>query len=483
MLQHSNNEGSMSFGVERIIQFGEGNFLRAFVDWMVQEMNDNAGFDSRVVVVQPIKTGMIEKLNKQNCKYHVVLKGIKNGQALKEIKLNSAISKGIDPFTNYQEYLKLAEIPSMRFIISNTTEAGIAFNENDTFEMQPPTSFPAKLTQLLYHRFEYFKGEIDKGFIILPCELIENNAVELKKCIEKYCHLWNLPLTFVEWLEKGNIFCNTLVDRIVPGFSKDTAKELADTMQKEDNLCVDAEQFHLWVIEGPQWIKNELPTEKANLNVLYVSDVNPYRTRKVRLLNGPHTMMTPVAYLSGIEFVREALEHPVIGKFITQTIDKEIIPTVDLPTDELKSFAAEVLDRFRNPFVNHALMSISLNSISKFKSRLLPTLLDYNKKFNKLPENIVFSLAALITFYKGEYNGKTIAVQDDVSVLSFFANIWKQYSGEKTEMNDIVQQTLKNKTFWGVDLTEVKNLEEKTAHYLQRIKEVGMLKALEEVIK
>lgn len=474
-------QSSQLANCETIIQFGEGNFLRAFVDWMIQEMNENAGFNCKVVAVQPIKSGMIDRLNKQNCQYHVVLKGIKNGCAVKEVKLNSAISRGIDPYNNYPEYIKLAETPTMRFVISNTTEAGIAFDENDKIEMQPPSSFPAKLTQLLYHRFEHFKGDPSKGFIVLPCELIENNGTELKKCIEKYCKLWNLPVSFLEWINDSNTFCNTLVDRIVPGFSKETAQELASTLQNEDSMCVDAEQFHLWVIEGPQWIKNEFPTDKANLNVLFVNDVQPYRTRKVRLLNGPHTLMMPVAYLSGIEYVREALEHPIIGKFITQSINKEIIPTVDLPAEELKSFANEVLDRFRNPFVNHALMSISLNSVSKFKTRLLPTLVDYTKKHNKLPEKIVFSLAALMAFYRGECNGKKINVQDDSPVLDFFANTWKDYTGEKDQIDTIVSKTLKNKAFWGKDLTEIKGLEEKTSAYLYQIMTIGALKAAEVV--
>jgi tagaturonate reductase len=476
------SQNSPSTGRETIIQFGEGNFLRAFIDWMIQEMNDNAGFNSKVVVVQPIKTGMVDKLNQQNCQYHVVLKGLKNGKALKEIKLNSAISRGINPYASFAEYSKLAEDPSMRFIISNTTEAGIAFNESDTPDMQPPSSFPAKITQLLYHRFTFYKGDLSKGFIILPCELIENNGSELKRCIEKYIALWNLPAAFSEWLNAANTFCNTLVDRIVPGFNKETAKELAETMQSSDNMCVDGEQFHLWVIEGPQWIKDEFPADKANLNVLFVNDVKPYRVRKVRLLNGPHTLMTPVAYLSGIDYVRDALEHPVIGKFITQAIDNEIIPTVDLPADEMRKFADEVLDRFRNPFVNHALMSISLNSVSKFKTRLLPTLLDFNKKRQELPQRIVFSLAALMAFYKGEYQGKTIQLQDDAVILDFFASKWKAYTGKKEQLDTIVKQVLSNKTFWGIDLTEIENLEETTGKYLQNIMEKGMLKAVESIL-
>ena len=301
---------------ERIIQFGEGNFLRAFIDWMVQEMNDKAGFNSSVVVVQPIDKGMVNMLNEQDGLYTLVLKGLKNGQPVKDVNVIKSISRGINPYTEFNEYLKLAENPVMRFVISNTTEAGIAFNENDKADMTPPSSYPGKLTALLYHRFKTFKGDAKKGFIIMPCELIDRNGDKLKKCVGQYCELWNLGADFSKWLSEACVFTNTLVDRIVPGYNAETAKEVCAAGGYEDSLVDEGEQFHLWVIECPQWVKNEFPTEKAGLNVLFVDNVQPYRTRKVRILNGPHTVLTPVAYLSGIEYVREAVEHPVLGKFI-----------------------------------------------------------------------------------------------------------------------------------------------------------------------
>jgi tagaturonate reductase len=464
---------------EKIIQFGEGNFLRAFVDWMVQSMNETTSFNGSVVVVQPIEKGLVNLLNEQDGLYHTILKGIKNGQPVKDIKLISAISRGINPYSNFPEYLKLAENPTFRFIISNTTEAGIAFDANDTPDMKPPKTYPAKLTVLLYNRYKYFNGNTNKGFIILPCELIENNAGVLKDTILNYCNLWKLEQGFIEWLEKCNTFCNTLVDRIVPGFNPDSSKEIYNTKNIEDKLCVDAEQFHLWVIEGPDWIKNEFPTDKAGLNVLFVKDVKPYRTRKVRILNGPHTIMTPVAYLSGIEYVRDAVEHPVIGKFILNSLYNEIIPTLDLPENELKSFANEVLDRFRNPFVNHALMSISLNSVSKFKARVLPTLKSYVETNKKLPPNIVTSLASLIVFYSGKNGNRPIQVQDDAETVEFFKSIWNNYNINKTGTSDIVHETLKNTSLWGEDLTKIDGLESQTIIYIDRILKNGMLSVVE----
>ncbi|MFC0875192.1 tagaturonate reductase [Saccharicrinis sp. FJH2] len=464
---------------ERIIQFGEGNFLRAFVDWMVDEMNRKAGFNSSVVLVQPINFGMVDKLNEQDGLYTLVSKGIKNGKALKESQVIGSVSRGLNPYTQYDEYLKLAENPDMRFIVSNTTEAGITFDAKDKLNDQPASSFPAKLTALLYHRFKTFSGDASKGFIILPCELIDRNGDKLQKCVKQYCDLWSLDREFINWLDTANVFTNTLVDRIVPGFNPESAKEVKEKEGYEDNMVVDGEQFHLWVIEGPQWIKNEIPAEAAGLNVLFVDDVTPYRTRKVRLLNGPHTVMTPVAYLCGIEYVGDALEDELMGQFILQTINNDIIPALDMPKEELEKFAAEVLDRFRNPFVKHALMSISLNSISKFKARVLDTIKEFNAKYNELPNNLVLSLAAMMAFYKGEFNGKAITLKDTDYVLSFFNTNWKKLENKEMNLDAFVQVFLSNQMIWGEDLTKIEGLCGRTAFYLDKIIHEGM----EEVVK
>jgi tagaturonate reductase len=473
---------NLSKAPERIIQFGEGNFLRAFVDWMIQEMNDKAGFNSSIVVVQPIAKGMIDMLNEQDGLYTLVSKGLKNGQAVKESQLIQSISRGINPYTQYSDYLKLAENPEMRFIVSNTTEAGIAYNEADTFDIAPASSYPGKLTQLLYHRYKTFNGDLEKGFVIFPCELIDRNGDKLKKCVTQYCDLWNLGDGFRNWLTRANIFTNTLVDRIVPGYNPETAKEVCEAAQYEDRLVVEGEHFHLWVIEGPQSLKNEFPADKAGLNVLFVNDVTPYRTRKVRILNGPHTVMAPVAYLSGVEFVGDALDHPVIGQFIHQTMYNEIVPALSMPKEELVAFADEIVDRFRNPFVKHALMSISLNSVSKYKARVLDTVKEYQQKNGKLPHNLVVALSAMIAFYRGKIDGKTIALQDEPYILSFFNTQWAKFDKKEISEKELVNAFLGDTMIWGSDLTEIKGLAEKTATILSDILTKGMMEVVKQSI-
>ena len=335
---------------ERIIQFGEGNFLRAFVDWIIYNMNQKANFNSSVVVVQPLEKGMINVLNEQDGLYHVNLQGLENGKAVDNIQLIDVISRGINPYTQYNEYIKLAENPETRFIISNTTEAGITFDPQCKLEDIPAKSYPGKLTQLLYHRFKTFNGAPDKGFIIFPCELIFNNGHELKKCIEQYIELWNLGHEFKKWFDTAcSIYC-TLVDRIVPGYPKDSINEILEHIQLEDKLVVKGEIFHLWVIEAPQSVSKEFPADKAGLNVLFVPSEKPYHDRKVTLLNGPHTVLSPIGYLSGLNTVKECCESPVIGRYVKKVMYDELLQTLDLPQEELIQFADAVMERFRNPF-------------------------------------------------------------------------------------------------------------------------------------
>jgi Mannitol-1-phosphate/altronate dehydrogenases len=468
---------------ERIIQFGEGNFLRAFIDWMVHEMNDKADFRTNVVLVQPIEKGMVDALNEQDGLYTLVLKGLRNGTSVKETHLIQSVSRGINPYSEFEGYLKLAENPDMRFIISNTTEAGIAFSAEDQPDLKPPKTFPGKLTVLLYHRFKTFGNDTTKGFIILPCELIDRNGDNLKKCVLQYCDLWGLGNDFKSWLTTANVFCNTLVDRIVPGYSAETAKEIEALTNYEDKLVVEAEPFHLWVIEGPEWIQKELPTRQACLNVLFVNDMTPYRTRKVRILNGAHTVLTPVAYLAGIETVREGVEHPLVGNFLKQTLAGEIIPTLDLPSDELVAFATSVDERFRNPFIKHLLMSIALNSVSKFKARVLPSLTEYYKRKGTLPSHICFSLAALIAFYRGKNGDQAIPLKDEDYVLTLCKNLWDKYDGSQTSAEHLVAAFFKDKTLWDEDLTAIHGLSSRVSTYLQDILKQGMPQALDNFMK
>ncbi len=468
---------------EKIVQFGEGNFLRAFVDWQIDKMNKETDFNGSVVVVQPIEFGLVERLNEQDGLYTLYLQGIKDGKAVKEHSLINSISRGIDPYKDFDEYLKAAENAEIRFIISNTTEAGIAFDGNDRFTDSPQKSFPGKLTKFLHHRFKCFNGDNSKGLIIIPCELIDRNGEKLKETILKYAELWNLEKEFVKWINEANTFCNSLVDRIVTGYPRDTIKDIEKELGYEDNLVDVAEQFHLWVIEGPEWIKNEFPAEKIGLNVKFVEDMTPYRTRKVRILNGAHTALVPVAYLYGLETVGEAVEHEVTKKFIEDVIYEEIIPTLDLSEEELKYFAGAVIERFKNPFVKHYLMSIALNSISKFETRDLPTLLEYVNRKKQLPKKLVFSLAALIKFYAGRRGEEEIKLADDEDILQSFKSLWKEYDGTRQGLNNIVSSVLSWDDKWKMNLNKVEGLTDLVTYYLSKIEEVGIKEAVKEVLQ
>lgn len=465
---------------EKVLQFGEGNFMRAFVDWQIDVLNQTTDFNGSVVVVQPIEHGLVDQLNEQDGLYTLYLQGMKDGQPVKEHTTIQSISRGLDLMTEYDKYLEVAENPDIRFIFSNTTEAGIAFDKNDQLTDRPQKTFPGKLTAFLYQRFQTFKGDRDKGFIIIPCELIDRNGEKLKEIVLRYADLWNLETDFINWIHEGNTFCCSLVDRIVPGFPKDSINEITKELGYQDDLVVVGEQYHLWVIEGPQWIRDEFPADQAGLNILIVDDMTPYRTRKVRILNGAHTAMTPVSYLYGLNTVRETIEDEVTGHFVKELIYKEIIPTLDLPEEDLKLFANDVLDRFINPFIKHYLLDISLNSISKFRTRNLPSLLDYMNQKNELPKRLVFSLAALILFYKGKRGEEVIKLSDDQHVLDLFAKQWSTYDGTKESVFKIVTVILENETCWGQNLNEVTGLTDLVTHYLYEIKTKGMKKAINE---
>ncbi|MBX2966314.1 MAG: tagaturonate reductase [Cyclobacteriaceae bacterium] len=437
----------------KILQFGEGNFLRAFVDWMVDVMNEHAGFNGSVQIIQPLAGGMGSLINEQDGLYHVILNGIRNGKSFSETRLITCVTGVVNPYEDFRGFLKTAENPDLKFVISNTTEAGIAFDENDKSVEVLPRSFPGKLTLLLHHRFQFFNGDPQKALTLIPCELIDKNGTELKKVILQYIQLWNLPGDFRQWIENHTTFCNTLVDRIVPGFPKETIGEIQQQLGYEDNLIVTAEPFHLWVIEAPERLRELLPAHKAGLDVKFVSDQSPYRTRKVRILNGAHTAMVPVAYLHGVRTVREAVDDTYIGRFIRETIAEEIIPTLDLPDDELKQFANDVIERFQNPFIKHELITIALNSISKYKVRVLPSVLEYINRKKTLPKRLVHSLAALICFYKGTWNNVSIPLNDSPEVLNFAKETWSSSS-----IQEIATKFLSNISFWDQDLTKINGL-------------------------
>lgn len=463
---------------ERIIQFGEGNFLRAFVDWIIYNMNQKAGFNSSVVIVQPLENGMVNMLNEQDGLYHVNLQGLQNGKEVDSIQLIDVVSRGLNPYAQYDEFLKLAEIPEMRFVISNTTEAGIAFDPSCKLEDAPAKSYPGKLTQLLFHRFKVFNGAMDKGLIIFPCELIFDNGKVLKKCIDQYIELWNLGEDFKHWFDTAcGVYC-TLVDRIVPGYPRDSIGQILDRIGLDDKLVVKGEIFHLWVIEAPKTVEKEFPADKAGLNVLFVPCEKPYHDRKVTLLNGPHTVLSPVGYLAGLDTVKECCDDPVIGRFVKKVMFDELLETLDLPRVELTQFADAVLERFRNPFVKHFVTSIMLNSFPKFKTRDLPGLKIFLERKGVLPSGLVLGLAAIVTYYKGGKRGKDeIVLKDDPVIIELLNNLWADGSPI-----DVAKGVLGAEFIWGEDLNLIPGLTEKLSEYLQMIQDKGMNETVKSIL-
>lgn len=466
----------------KVIQFGEGNFLRAFVDWQIDKMNKEADFNGSVAVVQPLEGGLIHMLNEQDCLYTLYLQGIQNGKATKTHTVIDCIDRAVDPYKDYNKYLELAEIPSVRFIISNTTEAGIVFENDDKLEGGCQNGYPSKLTALLYHRFKTFNGALDKGLNIIPCELIDRNGEKLKEIVLKYAEIWNLGDEFITWINTANTFFCSLVDRIVPGYPRDTIEEVRAELGYDDNLVDVGEVFHLWVIEGPQCLKEELPIEKAGLNVKVVDDMTPYRTRKVRILNGPHTAMVPVAYLYGLETVGETVDHEIMGQYVRELIFDEIVPTLDLPHDELVQFGNDIIERFQNPYVKHYLMSIALNSMSKYKTRDLPSLTEYLKRKGELPRKLVFSLAALIEFYKGKRGNEDIKLADDEHILELYKNLWPECDGSESGLKTLVTKVLAYDRNWGMDLNEIEGLTQAVTDNLILIEKAGMKEAVKSVL-
>ena len=455
---------------ERIIQFGEGNFLRAFVDWIVWNMNEKIGFDSGIVVVQPIENGLVDVLNSQDGLYHLILKGIDRGEVVYDIRLIDVISRGLNACTQFDEYLRLADQQDFRFIVSNTTEAGIAFDSGDRFDDKPARSYPGKLVQLLYRRFTTFAGAADRGFIIFPCELIFDNGRVLKECIDKYIEHWALGKAFQDWVNTACGVYSTLVDRIVPGYPRETAAEISAKIGFDDKLLDEGEIFHLWVIEAPESVAREFPADKAGLNVLFVPSEAPYHERKVTLLNGPHTVLSPVGYLAGLNTVRECVDDALIGAFVRRVMFEELLPTLNLPADELRSFANDVLDRFRNPYVNHLLTSIMLNSFAKYKTRDLPGLKTFIERNGCLPEGLTLGLAAIITYYKGGKRGDDeIAIQDDSRIVSLLQSLWAAGSTEQ-----VAEGVLGAEFIWGEDLNLIPELTARIAAMLEAIQTQGM---------
>ncbi|MGH9615528.1 MAG: tagaturonate reductase [Acidobacteriaceae bacterium] len=476
---------------EKVLQFGTGVFLRGFVDWMIDGMNRKGLFNGSVVVVPSIAPEIISKLDRQNCAYTHLARGLENRKLVEQQQVVASISRGIDPYVHFDEYLQCAHNPELRFIVSNTTEAGIVYRAEDKQTDRPPASFPAKLTLLLIERYKAFNGDPSKGFVLLPCELIERNGDTLKNTVLQMAKNWDLDPTILDWIENANVFTNTLVDRIVTGFPRDEIEALWQASGYTDDLFNTSDVFHLWVIEGPAQLATELPLQEAGFNVIFTDDIAPYRNRKVRILNGAHTVTALAAYLAGKDLVGECMSDPLIGGFMKRAIYDEVIPTLSLPKEQLESFAAAVFERFSNPFIKHSLLSISLNSVSKYKARLLPSIEQYLAIHGRLPARLVFGLAALIAFYRGtsiqngalvgHRDGKEYRIQDSPAVLQAFADLWSNFDRSTSGIRSLTDAVLRREDWWGKDLRQLPGMAATVSGHLESILNHGMKTSLQHV--
>lgn len=466
----------------KVVQFGEGNFLRGFVDYMIDIANEQGKFDGDIVLIKPIEFGNLEMFHNQDCQYTVSLRGIVDGEAKILNRKITSVADAVDTYNEYDKYMQLAELATLRFVVSNTTEAGIVYDDTDRFELTPPRTFPGKLTKFLHHRFETFKGDKDKGLVMLPVELIDDNGHMLKKCVLQLIELWGLGDDFRTWVEEACTFTSTLVDRIITGYPRDNEQEEWEKLGYEDHIMVTGEPFALWVIESDRDISKEFPLPDAGLPVIFTDNQKPYKQRKVRILNGAHTSFVLASYMAGNDYVKESMDDEDIRNFMMKTLNEEVIPTLTLPKKELEEFAAAVITRFNNPYVKHALLSISLNSVSKWRARCMPSFLGYVEKFGALPVHLTFSIAALMNFYSGTQlcgkalighrNGQEYEIMDDEKVLAFFRDNSEKASGE------FVTAFLGREDFFGQNLNEVEGLTDAVTAYLEDIRVNGMRAAL-----
>ena len=473
----------------KVLQFGEGNFLRAFVDYWFDMSNEKAGWNGKVALVQPIAQGLTKFVNDQEGLYTLYLRGSENGEKIDRKRVISVVDACYNPYdaADWEKIKEIAKSDDLEYVASNTTEAGIVYDPESKFDQVPPTSFPAKLTVLLYERFKAGR----KGVVILSCELIDNNGKELEKCVKQHIADWGLGEDFAKWISEECLFCSTLVDRIVPGRIRDPKEVAALTEANgyEDQLLDVGEVFGVWYIEGPEWLAEKLPFKKSGLNVHVVPEVAPYKKRKVRILNGSHTGFVLGSYLAGQEIVRDCMHNDTIRGFMNKLLFDEVIPILPLDKEDCEKFAAAVSDRYNNPFVDHQLMSISLNSTSKWKARDLPSLLEYVEKFGKLPQALCMGFAAYIAFYSTDIQrreadglickrpaGNEYKVQDDDWALDFY------YERKDADDASLVHDVLSNLQMWDQDLTKIPGLEAQVLADLQKIRTEGAEAAFKSVL-
>ena len=471
---------------EKVLQFGEGNFLRAFVDYWFDVSNERVGWNGKCCLVQPIAQGLTDLINQQEGLYTLYLRGTENGQKVDRKRVISSVSRCLNPYTEegYAAMMQVAVSDDLEYVVSNTTEAGIVYDPECQMADKPCASFPGKLTQVLYERWKAGKG----GLVILSCELIDNNGKELLRCVNQYVQQWNLEAEFAAYVNESCTFCSTLVDRIVPGRIRDAAEvaRLEEENGYIDPLTDVGEVFGVWNIEGPAWLEEKLPFKAAGLNCPVVPDVTPYKKRKVRILNGAHTGFVLGAYLAGYDIVRDCMHDDTIRGYMNKMLYEEVVPILPLAKDDAEGFAAAVQDRFNNPFINHELMSISLNSTSKWRARNMPSFLEYIDQFGHLPKCLTMSFAAYIAFFSSDIQeltdgglvcrrpkGNCYTCSDDRWALEFY---WEH---RHDSIEDLVHGVMTNQQMWGQDLTQIEGFEAATVANLTKIRTEGALAAYE----
>ncbi len=471
-----------------ILQVGDGNFLRGFVDWMVDVANGQGLTKAGVAIAQPLDQGIANLLKAQDNLYTVLLRGIEGGREVEARRVVSCVSEALNPYADWARMVELASSPALRFFVSNTTEAGIADREEPYTPGTCQDSFPAKVAALLHARYKALGGSADSGLVFLPCELIEANGANLKRIVLAHAKRWGLEAGFADWVETHNHFLNTLVDRIVPGYPKDEAAALSAKWGYEDRLAVAAEPFHVWVIEGPAHLADELPLHKAGLNVVWTDDLQPYRTRKVRILNGAHTASALAAYCAGLDTVKSMMDDPTVSAYLNTVMFEEIVPYVPLPEAERQDYARTIMERFGNPYIRHELISITLNSVSKWQVRVLPSLKDAVARNGQAPTGLSFSLAALLRFYRGtlangactgEREAGSYPISDNAEVIAAMCAAWTANAGD---LRALAVAVLSDVRLWKEDLTAIPGLTARVADSLAAIEAKGMKAAMADLV-
>ena len=471
---------------EKVLQFGTGVLLRGLPDYFIDKANKQGVFNGRIVVVKSTDSDS-SAFDEQNGLYTVCVRGIENGNSIEENIINTAISRVVNANTEWQKVLECAANVEMKIIISNTTEVGIVYNE-ETISNNPPQSFPAKLLAFLLERYKIFKGASSAGMVIVPTELITDNGTQLKNIIVQLAAYNKLPQDFILWIEKHNHFCNSLVDRIVPGKpSKIEMSTLENMLGYEDALLTMSEVFRLWAIEGNEKIKEILSFAQADAGVIIQEDITLFKELKLRLLNGTHTFNCGLAFLSGFNITRDAITDAVFSKFAKKLMHTEIAKAIPYAIeDKIKTdFANAVFERFCNPFINHQWQSITVQYTSKMKMRNVPLLQKYFELYNTVPMCMATGFAAYIFYMKavkkegdkffGERNNELYEINDDS--VNYFYEQWQNNNAAT-----VAEIILKNKSLWGLDLTTLPNFCETVQTQLASMMENGVLETINELV-